>query len=162
MFETTPPQPMPDSIDLAELADPVAAVVAAELTGRFIQLCMGQAEPVVARLARNEVTLRKPGGIDLEKMTLAQLLYRQIDSKVFRQLSRTVPLSHAEFALSRIEVLLREQFADVVGTAASYLLTDGRDVAIQMVAVATTMAARDVRRRMVEIIGQTREEDEPV
>ena len=162
MFETTPPRPMPDSIDLAELADPVAAVVAAELTGRFIQLCMGQAEPVVARLARNEVTLRKPGGIDLEKMTLAQLLYRQIDSKVFRQLSRTVPLSHAEFALSRIEVLLREQFADVVGTAASYLLTDGRDVAIQMVAVATTMAARDVRRRMVEIIGQTREEDEPV
>ena len=143
MFETTPPQPLPDGVDLAdlaELADPVAAVVAAELTARFIQLCMGQAEPVVSRLARSEVTLRKPGGIDLEKMTLAQLLYRQIETKVFRQLSRTVPLSHAEFALSRIEILLREQFADVVGTAASYLLSDGRDVAIQMAAVATTMA----------------------
>jgi hypothetical protein len=162
MFETTPPQPLPDGVDLAdlaELADPVAAVVAAELTARFIQLCMGQAEPVVSRLARSEVTLRKPGGIDLEKMTLAQLLYRQIEAKVFRQLSRTVPLSHAEFALSRIEVLLREQFADVVGTAASYLLSDGRDVAIQMTAVAATMAAREVRRGMVGIIGQTRPDD---
>ena len=162
MFETTPPQPLPDGVDLvdlAELADPVAAVVAAELTARFIQLCMGQAEPVVSRLARSEVTLRKPGGIDLEKMTLAQLLYRQIETKVFRQLSRTVPLSHAEFALSRIEILLREQFADVVGTAASYLLSDGRDVAIQMAAVATTMAAREVRRGMVGIIGHTRPDD---
>ncbi len=163
MFETTPPQPLPDSIevaDLAELADPLAGVVAAELTGRFVQLCMGQAEPLVARLARSEVTLRKPGGIDLEKMTLARLLYRQIEAKVFRQLSRTVPLSHAEFALSRIEVLLREQFADVVGTAASYLLSDGRDAAIQMAAVATTMAARKVRSGMFEIIGRTRIGDE--
>ena len=70
-----------------------------------------------------------------------------------------MPLSHAEFALSRIEILLREQFADVVGTAASYLLSDGRDVAIQMAAVATTMAARGVRRGMVGIIGQTRPDD---
>lgn len=160
MVETNPPQPLPDSIDLAELADPVAAVVAAELTARFVQLCMGQAEPMVARLAKNEVTLRKPGGRDLEKMTVAQLLYRQIDSKVFRQLSRTVPLSHAEFALSRIEILLREQFADVAGTAADYLLSDGRDAAIQMTAVAATMAAREVRRGMVEIIGRTREMDD--
>lgn len=163
MFETTPPQPLPDSTDLAdltELSDPLAAVVAAELTGRFIRLCMGQAEPVVARLARSEVTLRKPGGMDLEKMTIAQLMYRQIDATVFRQLSRTVPLSHAEFALSRIEVLLREQFADVVGTTASYLLSDGRDIAIQMAAVATTMAAREVRSGIFEIIGQTRIADE--
>lgn len=37
MFETTPPQPLPGSIDPAELADPVAAVIAAEVTGRTSQ-----------------------------------------------------------------------------------------------------------------------------
>ena len=43
----------------------MAGVVAAELTARFIRLCMGQTESMVARLARNEVALRKPGGIEL-------------------------------------------------------------------------------------------------
>jgi hypothetical protein len=47
----------------------------------------------------------------------------------------------------------------VVGTEASSLLIDGRDVAIQMTAVAATMAAREVRRGMVGIIGQTRPDD---
>jgi len=37
MFETTPPQPLSESIDPAELADPVAAVIAAEVTGRTCQ-----------------------------------------------------------------------------------------------------------------------------
>ena len=37
MFETTLPQPLPGSIDPAELADPVAAVIAAEVTGRTSQ-----------------------------------------------------------------------------------------------------------------------------
>jgi len=156
VFETTPFPPLPDSIDITELTDPVASVIAAELTDRFVRLSMGQTEPVVARLARNEATLRKPGGIDLEKMTVAQLLYRRIETAVFRQLSLTVPLSHAEFALSRIEVLLREQFAEITGTAASYLLSDGRDAAIQMATVATTMAAREVRSGLVGIIGCTR------
>ena len=155
MSETTPPAS--DSCDLADLADPVAAVVAVELTSRFVRLCMCQTEPIVARLARNEPTLRKPGGLDLYKRTVAQRLYRLIDAEVFAELSAAVPLSHAEFALSRIEVLLRRQFADVVGTAASYLLSDGRDAAIQMATVATTMAAREVRTQVAVIIGQTRE-----
>jgi hypothetical protein len=153
--ETTPPAP--DSCDLADLADPVAAVVAVELTSRFVRLCMCQTEPIVARLSRNEATLRKPGGLELDKRTVAQRLYRLIDAEVFGELSAAVPLSRAEFALSRIEVLLRRQFADVVGTAASYLLSDGRDAAIQMATVATTMAAREVRTQVAEIIGQTRE-----
>ena len=37
MFETTPPQPLSEGIDPAEVADPVAAVVAAEVTGRTCQ-----------------------------------------------------------------------------------------------------------------------------
>ena len=162
MFETTPP-PSPqqdvDPADLADLSDPVAAVVAVELTRRFIQLCMHQTEPVVTRLARRETTLRQPGGIELEKRTIAQRLYRAIDPEVFALMPPCVPLAHAEAALSLIEVLLREQFADVAGTAASYLLSDGREAAIQMAAVATTMAAREVRRGVIHIIGQTREAD---
>jgi superfamily II DNA/RNA helicase len=71
-----------------------------------------------------------------------------------------VPLEHAEFALARIEALLRERFADVVDTAASYVLSDDREVAIQMATVATTMAAREVRSGIAEIIGQTRLGDE--
>lgn len=163
MSETTPPRsdlpPQPESIDLAELADPTAGVVAAELTARFIRLCMGQTESMVARLARNEVALRKPGGIELDQRRLAQWLYRTIDVDVFRLMAVAVPLSHAEFALSRVEGLLRARFADVVGTAASYLLSDGRDTAIQTAAVATTMAAREVRTGLLEIIAATRSAD---
>lgn len=159
MVETTPPQPLPDSIDVAELADPLAAVVAVELTSSFVRLCMCQAEPLVARLARNEPNLRRVGGVELEKRISALRLYRAIDAEVFGLLARAVPLSHAADALSRVEVLLREQFADVAGTAASYLLSDDREVAIQMAAVATTMAARQVRRQVVGIIAGARDPD---
>jgi len=159
MFETTPPTPASELIDPAELDDPVAAVVAVELENRFIRLCLCQSQRTVARLARNEATLRRPGGIDLEKRSVALRLYRGIEADVFELMSRSVPLSRAEFALSRMEIMLREQFADVVGTAASYLLSDGRDAAIQMASVAITMAAREVRSRVLGIIGQTRDED---
>lgn len=157
MPETTPlPPPLPDSCDLADLTDPVAAVIAVELSASFVRRSMCQTEPLVARLARSEATLRQPGGVDLHKRVAAQRLYRLMESEVFHSLTVAVPLSHADAALSRIEALLREQFADVVGTAAGYLLSDGRDAAIQMATVATTMAAREVRRNIVEIIGQTR------
>ena len=161
--ETTPSQPLPDAIDLADLADlsdPVAAVVAVELTSSFVRLCLCQTEPMVARLACNEATLRKPGGLELEKRTLSKELYRLIDRTVFRQLSAAVPLSHAEFALSRVETMLREQFAEIAGTAASYLLSDDRDTAIQMAAVAITMAAREVRAQVADVIAATRVQDE--
>ena len=167
MPETTPPQPSPDAIDLtdltdlADLADPVAAVVAVEMTTSFVRLCLCQTEPMVARLACNEATLRKPGGLELEKRTLSKELYRLSDRTVFRQLSAAVPLSHAEFALSRVETMLREQFAEIAGTAASYLLTDDRDTAIQMAAVAITMAAREVRAQVADVIAATRQRDEP-
>ena len=174
--ETTPPDTDPsdtdpsdttpegtdlaDPADLAELADPVAAVVAVELTSCFRQLCLCQTEPMVARLARNEATLRKPGGIELEKRTVAKRLYRMIDGPVFCVLSAAVPLAHAEFALSRVETMLREQFAAVAGTAASYLLSHDRDTAIQMAAVAITMAAREVHARVADVIVQTRLQEE--
>lgn len=163
MFETTPPQmpsqPGSESIDLSELEDPLAAVMAAELSSSFVQLCMCSTEPVVAKLAGQEVMLRKPGGVDLSKRVFAQQMYRRIDADVFHLLRGCVPLAHAEFALSRIETLLRAQFADVIETAASYLLSDDRDTAIQMATVATTMAAREVRSQVAEIIVQTRQLD---
>ncbi|MCW1958994.1 MAG: hypothetical protein KIH64_010705 [Mycobacterium sp.] len=163
MFETTPP-PLgshsgPDAVDLSELEDPLAAVLAAELSSAFVQLCMCSTEPVVARLAGQEVMLRKAGGIDLSKRVFAQQMYRRIDADVFHLLRSCVPLEHAEFALSRIETLLRDQFADIVETAASYLLSDDRETAIQMATVATTMASREVRSRVVEVIAQTRQFD---
>jgi hypothetical protein len=55
--------------------------------------------------------------------------------------------------------VLRDQFADVVETAASHLLSHDRDVAIQMVAVAATMAGRDVRDAVAAIISETRNVD---
>ena len=164
MFETTPPQtpsqPGPDSTDLSELEDPLAGVLAAEQSSSFVQLCMCSTEPVVSRLAGQEVMLRKPGGIDLSKRVFAQQMYRRIDADVFHVLRRCVPLTHAEFALSRIETLLRDHFADIVETAASYLLSDDRETAIQMATVATTMAAREVRSQVAEIIAQTRQFDD--
>lgn len=156
MSETTPQSSLvPNSCDLTDLADPVAAVIAVELARTFVRLCMCQTEPIVVRLARNEPTLRQPGGIELHKRIVSQRLYRLMDPDVFRGLAAAVPLAHAEYALSRMETLLRGQFADVIGAAASYLLSDGHDAAIQMATVATTMAAREVRGQVVEIIART-------
>lgn len=164
MFETTPPQPAPDltglAADLTDLADPVAAVTAVELSVAFIQLCMCSTEPVIAELAGQESMLRKPGGTDLAKRVFAQRLYRKIDALVFRLIRRTVPLADAGFALSGIENALRGHFADIVETAATHLLSHDRDVAIQMATVATTMAARELRAQVAEIIGQTHQVDE--
>lgn len=160
MFDTTPPQPGPDSIDLADLDDPLAGVVAAELTSRFVQLCMYSTEPMVAKLACQQVMLGKPGGAELSQRVFAQQMYRRIDADVFHLLRGCVPLAHAEFALSRIETMLRERFAEIVSTAVSYVLSDDREVAIQMTTVATTMAAREVRSQVAAIIGETRLLDE--
>lgn len=159
MFEASSPQPQPlppsDGIDLAELADPLAGVVAAELSSCFVQLCMCSTEPMVARLAGQEVMLRMPGGIELSKRVFAQQLYRRIDADVFHLLRNCVPLEYAEGALAQIEELLREKFGDVVESAASYLLSDDRDTAIQMATIATTMAAREIRSQLAEIISRT-------
>ena len=163
MFETTPPQPAADTINLtdtAELADPIASVVAVELSRRIVQRGMSWAEPLVSDLAGQETVLRQAGGIDLMKRVFAQRFYRRVDAEVFHLLRRSVPLAHAEFAMSRIEDVLRSHFADIVGTAASHLLSHDRDTAIQMTAVAATIAGREVHREVLEIIGQIRMLDE--
>jgi len=162
MFETNPTQPAADTIDLADLADtadladPIASVVAVELSRRIVQRGMSWAEPMVSDLAGQETVLRQAGGIDLMKRLFAQRFYRRVDAEVFRLLRQSVPLAHAEFAMSRIEDVLRSHFADIVGTAASHLLSHDRDTAIQMTAVAATMAGRQVHTEVLAIIGQIR------
>ncbi|MEI6252028.1 MAG: hypothetical protein WCP30_04430 [Mycobacteriaceae bacterium] len=160
MFETTPPQPAPDSFDPEMLADdlidPVGGVVAVELSRRFVRLCLSWSEPMVADLAAQETVLRQPGGADLAERMLAQRLYQRIDPQVFRLLRVCVPLTHAEFTLSRTEELLRAKFGEVVRTMVSYLLSHDRDTAIQMGAVATTMAGREVSAAVAAIVADTR------
>lgn len=159
MFDATPPLPTSDGpeadVRAEDLADPVAAVVGVELSRRFVRLCLSWAEPMVADLASQESMLRKPGGTELVERLLAQRLYRRIEPQVFGMLRVCVPLEHAEFALSRVEEMLRAQFGEVVRTAASYLLSHDRDVAIQMVAVATTMAGREVSAAASAIVADT-------
>lgn len=135
-----------------DLEDPIAGVVAVELSRRFVQHCMCAAEPVVADLLRQEPMLRRPGGIDLAGRRVAQRLYHRFDPQVLGMLRVCVPLAHAEFAFSRMEEMLRGQFGDIVKTTASYLLSDGRDTALHMMTVATTMAARDVQAATAGII----------
>ena len=51
MFETTPPQPAPDSIDRADmtdLSDPIASVVAVEISRRIVRRGMTWAEPMIS------------------------------------------------------------------------------------------------------------------
>lgn len=160
MFETTPPPSSPDSADPGagcdHLDDPVAGVMAVELSRRFVSLCMCQAEATVSDLARQEVMLRKPGGVDLAARLTAQRLYHRSHSGVFELLRISVPLEEAGTALDRTEALLRAHFGEVVRTAAEYLLSDDRDTAIQMMTVATTMAARDIRDGFAEIVIGTR------
>lgn len=144
-----------DSLLTDDLEDPIAAVVAVEVSRRFIQLCMCAAEPVVADLLRREPMLRKPGGIDLAERRIAQRLYHRFDPQVLAIMQVCVPLAHAEFAFSRMEEMLRAQLGDIIKTAASYLLSDGRDTALQMMTVATTMAARDVQAATATIIADS-------
>lgn len=164
MFETTPPQPAPDSFDpdtlSDELIDPVGGVVAVELSRRFVRLCLSWSEPMAADLAAQETVLRQPGGADLAERMLAQRLYQRIDPQVFRLLRVCVPLSHAEFTLSRTEEMLRAKFGEVVRTMISYLLSHDRDTAIQMGAVATTMAGREVSAAVAAIVADTHPADD--
>lgn len=158
MFETTPPQPESFDTDALseELEDPIAGVVAVELSRRFVRLCLCWTEPMVDDLSSQETMLRKPGGPELAERMLAQRLYQRIDPQVFGLLRTCVPLAYAEFTLSLMEEMLRGQFGDVVKTAVSYLLSHDRDTAIQMTSVATTMAGREVRRAVSQIIADTR------
>ena len=82
MFETSPSQPASDCIDvdLAELADPIASVVAVELSRRVIRRGLSWAEPMVTDLAAQETVLRQAGGIDLVKRIFAQRFYRRVDA----------------------------------------------------------------------------------
>lgn len=158
MSETSSPKPASDGIDvdLADLADPIASVIAVELSRRVVRRGLSWAEPVVTDLAAQETLLRQVGGIDLVKKVLAQRFYRRVDAEVFQLLRRCVPLAHADFVLSRVEVVLRAHFADIVGTAASHLLSHDRDTAIQMTAVAATMAGREVHAEVMAIIAEMR------
>jgi len=159
MFETTPPQPAPEGFDPETLADdlidPIGGVVAVELSRRFVRLCLSWSEPMVADLAAQETMLGQPGGTDLAERMLAQRLYQRIDPQVFRLLRVCVPLTHAEFTLSQTEEMLRAKFGEVVRTLVSYLLSHDRDTAIQMGAVAITMAGREVRAAVAGIIADT-------
>lgn len=159
MYETTPPHPASDSFDAEALADdlldPIGAVVAVELSRRFVRLCLSWSEPMVADLAAQETMLRRRGGVELAERLLAQRLYQRIDPQVFRLLQASVPLAHAEFTLCQLEEMLRAKFGAVVRTVVSYLLSHDRDTAIQMGAVATTMAGREVRAAVVRIMADT-------
>lgn len=115
---------------------------------------------MVDDLSSQETMLRKPGGPELAERMLAQRLYQRIDPQVFGLLRTCVPLAHAEFTLSLTEEMLRAQFGDVVKTTVSFLLSHDRDTAIQMTSVATTMAGREVRRAVAQIIADTRMSDD--
>lgn len=156
---STAPSTGGDTGAAEELQDPIAGVVAAELSRRFVRLCLSWAEPMVADLAAQESMLRQTGGPELAERMLAQRLYQRIDPEVFRLVRVAVPLAHAECVLARIEQAVRGQFTEVVGSAISYLLSHDRDTAIQMLAVAATMAGRRVAADVAAIIVATREED---
>ncbi len=159
MYEMPPPQPASDHVDSQALADdlldPIGGVVAVELSRRFVRLCLSWSEPMVADLAAQETMLRRRGGMELAERLLAQRLYQRIDPQVFRLLQASVPLAHAEFTLGQLEEMLRSKFGDVVRTLVDYLLSHDRDTAIQMGAVATTMAGREVRAAVSRIMADT-------
>ncbi len=157
MFETTPPQSSPElpaGIDLSDLDDPTTGVIAVELSHLVVRLCMRSAEPLVSDLAAKEGFLRQDGGPEVASRLFAMRMFQQIDAAVYYQLRCCVPRDQIAAAQARTEELLRAQLADVVGTAVSYLLSDGRDTAIQMTAVAATMAGKEVAAAMPAVISE--------
>lgn len=162
MFETTPPQSLPElpaDVDLSELEDPTTGVVVVELSHLVVRKCLAWAEPLVSDLARQEAFLRKPGASEVMARVFAMRFFRAFDVEVFHQLKVCVPLTQIAAAQARAEELLRSRFEDVVNTAVSYLLSDGRDVAIQMTAVAATMAGNEVREGMAALIEEFRSDE---
>lgn len=154
---TTPPQSLPElpaDVDLSDLDDPTTGVIAVELSRLIVRLCMRSAEPLVSDLASKEGFLRQDGGAEVAARLFAMRMFQQIDAAVYYQLRCCVPRSQIAAAQARAEELLRAQLADVVGTAVSYLLSDGRDAAIQMTAVAATMAGKAVAAAMPALIAE--------
>ena len=157
MFETTPPQSLPElpaDVDLSDLDDPTAGVIAVEFSHLVVRLCMRQVEPLVSELASKEGFLRQDGGPEVASRLFAMRWFQQIDAAVYYQLRCCVPRDQIAAAQARTEELLRAQISAVVGTAISYLLSDGRDAAIQMTAVAATMAGKEVAAAMPAVIAE--------
>ena len=157
MFETTPHQSLPElpaDVDLSDLDDPTAGVIAVELSHLIVRLCMRSAEPLVSDLASKEGFLRQDGGPEVAARLFAMKMFGQIDAAVYYQLRCCVPRNQIAAAQARTEEVLRAQLSDVVGTAISYLLSDGRDVAIQMTAVAATMAGKEVAAAMPALLAE--------
>lgn len=157
MFETTPPQSLPElpaDVDLSGLDDPTTGVVAVELSRLVVRLCMRSAEPLVSDLSAKEAFLRQDGGAEVASRLFAMRMFQRIDAAVYYQLRCCVPRDQIAAAQARTEELLRAQFSDVVGTAVSYLLSDGRDVAIQMTAVAATMAGKAVAAAIPAVVAE--------
>lgn len=157
MFETTPPQSLPElpaDFDLSDLDDPTAGVIAVEVSHLLVRLCLKSAETLVSELAAKEGFLRQAGGPEVASRLFAMRLFQKIDAAVYQQLRYCVPLDQVAAAQARTEELLRAQLLDVVGTAVTYLLSDGRDVAIQMTAVAATTAGSEMRTAMPDVIAE--------
>ena len=155
MFETTPPQSLPElpaDFDLSDLDDPTAGVIAVEVSHLLVRLCLKSAETLVSELAAKEGFLREAGGPEVASRLFAMRLFQQIDAALYRQLRCCLPLDQVAAAQVRTEELLRVKLVEVVGTAVRYLLSDGRDVAIQMTAVAATTAGSEMRAAMPAVI----------
>lgn len=149
----TPPE-LPADVDLSDLDDPTAGVIAVELSHLVVRHCMRSAEPLVSDLAAKEGFLRGAGGPEVAARLFAMRMFGEIDAAVYYRLRSCVPREQVAAAQARTEDVLRAQLSDVVGTAVSYLLSDGRDVAIQMTAVAATMAGKEVLAAMPAIIAE--------
>ena len=97
---------------------------------------------------------------ELAQRVFAQRFYRRIDAEIFDLLRSGVPLAQAGTALDGVEATLRSKYAEVIGTTVSHLLSHDREVALQMTAVAITMAGREVRSEVAAIIAGSRPGEE--
>ena len=157
--EMTPQETLPElpaDIDMSDLDDPTAGVIAVELSRLVVRHCLRSAEPLVSDLAAKEGFLRGAGGPEVATRLFAMRLFQEIDAAVYYRLRSCVPREQIAAAQACTEDLLRAQLSAVVSTAVSHLLSDGRDVAIQMTAVAATAAGNEVLAAMPAIITQFR------
>ena len=79
MFETTPPQSLPDlpaDVDLSDLDDPTAGVIAVEVSHLLVRLCLKSAETLVSELAAKEAFLRQAGGSEVAARLFAMRLFQ--------------------------------------------------------------------------------------
>lgn len=111
----TTPRVWTSAADAAELADPIAGVIASELSDRWRAIAAEGPSRLRAAVAAQEHTLRSPGGADWALHVISSKLSNRLLGELHPLLRRCLPLPAAVASVRVLEEISREAFAACLG-----------------------------------------------